>query len=52
LLLTIKSGIAQTKTTARPKARVLLTIEQKLQDGAATGDTASYDKYTQPIFWC
>ncbi|MDP9078660.1 MAG: DUF4440 domain-containing protein [Bacteroidota bacterium] len=46
LLLTIKSGIAQTKTDSAAKAQLLLTIEQILQDGAATGDTASYNKYT------
>ena len=46
LLSTINNSIAQTKTDSVAKARVLLTIEQKLQDGAATGDTASYNKYT------
>jgi len=46
LLLTIKSGIAQTKTDSARESRVLLTIDKSCRTAQHTGDTASYDKYT------
>jgi hypothetical protein len=49
LTLSLQQTIAQTKSAdSIAKAKAILAIEKTLQDGTATGDKISYDKYFAP----